>query len=80
MRGSSENEPEIEQNTNIDNPNIDIPESFDPSLRFEELQVQSQSKIDGPKEELGSFRQFGITRYTNCKCELEYMYDSYFMK
>ena len=36
-RGTLEPEPEVEQNTSVD-----IPDSYDPSLRFEELQVQSQ--------------------------------------
>ena len=65
-------EPEVEQNLPVD-----IPDSFDPSLRFDELQVESQSKSGGPKDELASFKQFGISRYYNCKCEFLYMYDSY---
>ena len=36
-------EPEVEQNTSVDNS-----DSYDPSLRFEELQVQSQLKTSGP--------------------------------
>ena len=61
MRGHTEREPE-EQTTNVD-----IPDSFDPSLRFEELELQSQSKVNGPKDELASFKKFGITRYYSCK-------------
>ena len=61
-RGTLEPEPEVEQNRSVD-----IPDSYDPSLRFEELQVQSQSKTSGPKDELASFRQFGITRFYDCK-------------
>ena len=68
-------EPEVEKNTFVD-----IPDSYDPSLRFDELQVQSQSKSGGPKEELASFKQFGISRYYNCKYESKYMYDSYLYK
>ena len=65
-------EPEVEQNTCLD-----IPDSFDPSLRFDELQVQYQSKSGGPKDELAAFKQFGISRYYNCKCNSIYMHESY---
>ena len=61
-------EPEVELTSDCD-----IPDSYDPSLRFEELHVNSQSKVSGPMDELASFRKFGISRYHNCK------YDSYCM-
>ena len=41
--------------------------SYDPSLQMAELEVQNNSQQTSQKNEIESYRQFGITKYIECK-------------
>ena len=44
---------------------IEISDDYDPTLQMAELEVRSQNS--GQLDEFESYRQFGITRYIECK-------------
>ena len=41
--------------------------NYDPSLQMAELEVQSNSQQTSQKNEIEAYRQFGISRYIECK-------------
>ena len=41
--------------------------SYDPCLQMAELEVQSNSQLTSQKNEIESYRQFGISKYLECE-------------
>lgn len=41
--------------------------NYDPSLQMAELEVQSNSQLTSQKNEIESYRQFGISNYLECE-------------
>ena len=46
--------------------------SYDPSLQMAELEVRNNSQQTSQKNEIESYRQFGISKYLECEFIIDY--------